>query len=148
MNLIHYSPPRSLDAAFDHLFPEFWPSLAGGRSAGGARAFLPRVEIRDEQEAVVLSAELPGVEKDAVKVELKEGVLTISGEKKGAADEEGNGVYRSERSYGAFERRFSVPNDLDGENAKAAFDNGVLTLTLPKKPEAKAHLIAIGNGKA
>ena len=147
MNLIRYNPSRWLDFPLERMFDEFW-----GRTAPEATAvetWAPRVDISEEDTAVLLTAELPGVSKDDVKVELKDGVLTLSGEKKSEHKEEKNGFYRSERVYGSFTRSFTVPETLDAEKIEAEYANGVLRLTLPKRPEAAPRLIDVkGDEKA
>ena len=147
MNLIRYNPSRWLDFPLERMFDEFW-----GRTAPEATAvetWAPRVDISEEDTAVLLTAELPGVSKDDVKVELKDGVLTLSGEKKSEHKEEKNGFYRSERVYGSFTRSFTVPETLDAEKIEAEYADGVLRLTLPKRPEAAPRLINVrGDEKA
>ena len=74
-------------------------------------------------------------------------VLTLSGEKQAEQEAKENGTYRSERVYGAFKRSFTLPDEVDVEKIVANSENGVLSVTLPKKPESKPKLISIGNGK-
>ena len=147
MNLIRYNPSRWLDFPLERMFDEFWGRTAPEATA--VEAWAPRVDISEEDTAVLLTAELPGVSKDDVKVELKDGVLTLSGEKKSEHKEEKNGFYRSERVYGSFTRSFTVPETLDAEKIEAEYANGVLRLTLPKRPEAAPRLIDVkGDEKA
>ncbi len=150
MNLIHYSPNRWFDSTFDRFIPDFRIAPAGEAENGRPESYLPRVDIRDEQEAILLTAEIPGVPKDGVKVEVKERVLTLSGEKKNESERGENGFYRSERSFGAFQRSFTLPEGIDADKISGTFEDGVLRLTLPKKPEAKPRQIELeaGNGKA
>jgi len=141
MNLIRYNPNRWFGFPMDRMFDEFW-----GRSvpeATATEAWAPRVDISEQDNAVLLTAELPGVAKEDVKVELKDGVLTVSGEKKTEHKEEENGFYRSERVYGSFTRSFTVPDTLDAEKIEAEYANGVLKLMLPKRPEAAPRLINV-----
>ena len=146
MNLIRYNPSRWLDFPFDRMFDEFWGRTAPEATA--VEAWSPRVDISEADNAVLLTAELPGVAKDDVKVELKDGVLTISGEKKSEHTDEKNGFYRSERVYGSFTRSFTVPETLDAEKIEAEYNNGVLRLTLPKRPEAAPRLINVKGDSA
>ena len=150
MNLIRYNPNSWFDSAFDRFFPDIIPTLAREPENGHTPAFLPRVDIRDEKDAIVLTAEIPGVPRDGVKVEVKEQVLTLSGEKKSATERKENGFYRSERTFGAFKRSFTLPEGIDVEKIGGSFENGVLRVILPKKPEAKPRQIALegGDGKA
>ena len=142
MNLIRYSPNRWFDFPFDRVFDEFW-GRAPEAAATATDVWAPRVDIREEKDAVLLSAELPGVSKDDLKIELENGVLTLSGEKKAERTENENGFYRSERVYGAYQRSFRVPETVDAERISAGYANGVLTLTLPKRPEAAPRKIAV-----
>ena len=149
MNVIRYNPNRLFDFPLDRMFGDFWPRTASETDAPAAEAAMisPRVDIREEKDVVVLSAELPGVDPAGVKVELENGVLTISGEKNAETTENENGFYRSERVYGAFKRAFRVPETVDAEHIDAEYTHGVLKITLPKRPEAAPRAITIKEGK-
>lgn len=100
----------------------------------------PVVEIVENDKEYVLTAELPGLKKDNVEVQYQDGVLTIRGEKK-EERREGNGDSRYllwERSYGAFQRSFTLPSDVDANKIEASFSDGVLTVRMPKTAEARA----------
>jgi len=141
MTLIRYNPNRWMDS-MDRVFADFWPAV-NGETGVRAESFVPKVDIQDKEEAIVLTAELPGMEKDHIKVEIDNRVLTISGEKRNEVETKENGFYRSERSFGVFQRSFTLPDVVDGEKINAGYSNGVLQLTLPKKPEAKPRLIDV-----
>ena len=143
MTLIRYNPNRWVNS-FDRALSEFWP--LADRAEVQPEAFVPRVDIHEQEDVIALSAEIPGVDRDSIKVEVNNRVLTISGEKKELVEEKENGFYRSERVYGSFSRSFSLPDTVDGEKIEAVFNNGVLGLKLPKKPEAKPRLIDIQEG--
>lgn len=145
MNLVRYTPNSLANAAFSRFFDDFLPHESAEYGAG--EGFLPKVDIRDEKEEIVLSAELPGVSKEDIKVQVESRLLTLSGEKKHEETSEENGFYRSERSYGAFKRSFQLPEIVESEKIHAEFRNGLMTLRLPKKPEAAPREIAI-NGDA
>ena len=102
----------------------------------------PNIELSDTDQALTISAELPGMTEKDVQVEIANGVLTIRGEKK--AEREGEGKYFTERTYGAFERRVAL-EDVEVDKAEASFKNGVLTVSLPKsdKPREGVKRIAI-----
>ena len=142
MSLIRYNPNRLLDT-FERFFGDEWPSFTFDEGIQTAGGFTPRVEIVEDGDAVVLNAELPGVEKDSIKVEIRDGVLTLSGEKKEQREQKENGYFRSERLYGAFHRRFTLPRAVDGEKISADYKDGVLRVSLPKKPEAQLRQIAV-----
>jgi len=94
-------------------------------------------------------ADLPGLTKDDVKVEVADNAITIEGERKGEKEEKGEGFYRSERSYGKFYRRLPVPEGANAGNATATFNNGVLEITMPaaKHLEQKSRRLEISEGR-
>lgn len=118
-------------------------SIFGGRSAvpfegtEPAQTWLsPQIDIYDGEDHFELSAELPGVEQDDVDVEVLDGVLTITGEKKFTRESK-DGAHVVERSFGSFKRSFRLNDTIDADNITASFKNGVLVLTLPKVAEQK-----------
>lgn len=141
MNLIQYNTNRWFDFPFDRFFDEFVTRRAPVNSSAGT--YQPRVDIVEEKDAVVVSAEIPGVEKDKLSVELEDGVLTLSAEKTVENREEKNDLYRSERTYGTYKRTFKVPASVDADKISAEYVNGVLKVTLPKHPEAAPRQIEI-----
>jgi len=121
-----------------------------GRSetqVGGA--WCPVVDVRESEDALTMQAELPGVTLDDVDVSVENGVLTISGEKKQEVREghEGSDYHLVERRYGRFERRFALPRSVDAEKVSADFENGILTIMLPKAEKAKPRRIQVQGGK-
>jgi HSP20 family protein len=142
MNLIRYNPERWLDGMLARAMHELfgpWPTIPYGEDV----AWAPRMDIREQGNAIVLEAEIPGADRDALKLEVKDGVLSLKGEKRREHSEENGGVYRSERAYGAFTRRFLLPEEVDGDKIEAAYKDGVLTIILPKKPELAPKRIAV-----
>jgi HSP20 family protein len=117
----------------------------GDRSeqAPNLSSFSPAVNTRETDEAYLISIDLPGVEKDAIAVDLKDNVLSISGERKFEEEVKEDDFYRMESRYGRFERRFSLPDNTDPDKIEAAFKNGVLTLTLPKAQAKGAKQISV-----
>lgn len=103
---------------------------------GSSSVWSPLIEMSEKDGQLAVRAELPGINKDDVKVELADGVLTISGERKQEQEERQGDFYRSERSYGSFTRTIPIPEDAQVDNAKATFENGVLTVLVPV-PESK-----------
>lgn len=97
----------------------------------------PAIDVTEGSNEVTLKAELPGVKKDDVKIMFEDGMLTIQGEKREEKKDETKQQLMYERSYGAFARSFTLPNTIDDKNIKAEFDDGVLTVHLPKTAEAK-----------
>ncbi len=123
-----------LDDLFDNFFREFdfAPS-----SLARSSSFIPRMDITGNDKEYKISAELPGLSKENVDIELNEDMLTVKGEKKSEIKEEESGRYHVERSYGTFSRTVRLPNDIDVDSVSADFKDGVLNITLPKSKEAK-----------
>ncbi len=103
----------------------------------------PRVDIIEDDKEYLIKAELPEVRKEDVKVSVEDGVLTISGERKHEAEENGAKYHRVERAYGLFSRSFTVPESADASKVSAEFKNGVLTVHLPKDEKAKPKSIEV-----
>ncbi|MCB1672892.1 MAG: Hsp20/alpha crystallin family protein [Gammaproteobacteria bacterium] len=137
MNLIPRNQLGNLDSLFDDFFTGF-PVLMGKSDL--ARSFSAmRVDIHEDDAGYEITAELPGVKKEDISVTLKNHVLTINASKETASEKKKHGkVIRQERSSGAFSRSFSVDEGIRQEDIKAAFSDGVLTLTIPRKVEDRA----------
>jgi HSP20 family protein len=103
----------------------------------------PAVDITESDDKYVVKAEVPGVKKGDLTLEVREGVLTLRGEKKEEREEGKDKGRRLERVFGAFSRSFTLPADANAERIEASFADGVLTITIPKKPEAKPSQVAI-----
>jgi len=103
----------------------------------------PRVDVHETDTEVLLDVELPGIDKNDAKVEVKDGVLTISGERKLERKVKEDGYRSVERRYGKFERSFGLGDTVDAEKITAAFKNGVMTITLPKVEKIKPREIAV-----
>lgn len=128
----------SWDNLFDSLFFRF-PAV----NVETENSWLPRVDVHDTEKEVVIDAELPGVDKKDIKVEVKDQTLTLAGERKYEEKTEKDNYHRIERRYGKFSRTFSLPKTIDAGKVKAKYTNGILTLTLPKKEEAKPKEIQV-----
>ena len=129
---------RSADRLFDDLWRGF--GLAPGELASAHPGFAPRMDIRETDEELVFKAELPGVEEKDFEVVLEDDVLILKGEKRTERESEDKGVHRVEIRSGNFERRFALPFEADPEAVKAAYRNGILTVTVPKPTEAKPQV--------
>jgi HSP20 family protein len=145
MAIIRWSPAReiaSLQHGINRLFEDVF-SQSGAYDPDTTGAWRPAVDIVDTPEAILIYAEIPGVEKEAVVIEVKDNVLSIKGER--LVDPEiGNGsYYRSERIFGTFSRAFALPAMVRAENIKASFKNGVLKVAIPKPEEEKPRQVAI-----
>jgi len=119
-----------------NLLEEVW-----GRSAAGRLA--PSVDISEDDGNYIVTAELPGTKREDVTVELEDDVLTVRGEKRNERDEKKEKRRIVERSYGTFSRSFTLPSNADGERVAAKFENGVLTVTIAKRPETKPRVVDI-----
>jgi HSP20 family protein len=107
------------------------------------RLMSPRVDVSESEKTVEVSADLPGVDEKDIKIELRNGVLWLSGEKRSASKEESKNMYRSERYYGAFERGISLPCDVEKDKVDASYKDGVLKVILPKTPAAREEVTHI-----
>ena len=113
-----------------------------------AASWVPAVDVFEEKDAIRIAAEIPGVKPDDIKISLEGNLLTLHGTKQQEAEERTERVHRYERTYGAFERSFTLPASVEPKDIKANYDQGVLTITLPKSERAKPRQIAVqvGNG--
>ncbi len=112
------------------------------RDSAGA-SWVPPVDILEEPDAIRIMAEVPGVKPENVKISLENNFLTIHGSKEQIAEERTERVHRYERTYGAFERSFTLPATVDATAIKATYEHGVLTVTLPKVEKAKPRQIDV-----
>jgi HSP20 family protein len=108
----------------------------------------PAVDVVEKDKAYEITAELPGMEEKDIEVKFADGVLSVTGEKKEEKEEKKKDWYLSERRYGSFQRAFRVPEGVDADKIEATFKNGVLTVSLPKSPEAIKREKKIPIGKA
>ncbi|AHL34437.1 heat-shock protein [Pseudomonas brassicacearum] len=142
-----WHPLEKLRQQVDHLFDDF--SRGTGLSPFSRGLFdvepfwrrefatsLPAVDISEKEKSFEITAELPGMDQKDIEIRLANGNLIIKGEKKETKEEKKKGYHLSERHYGSFERVFNLPKGVDSDKIEAQFSKGVLTLTLPKKPEA------------
>ena len=150
-NLIHRTEtPNTAPAVWDPFqtmrellswdpFAEMAPSLGAGREA----LFSPRFEVKETPNAYVFKADLPGVEDKDLEITFTGNRLTVSGKREAEHKQEGETFYAWERSYGTFSRSFTLPEGADADHAEAALQSGVLTLSLPKRPEHQPRRISI-----
>lgn len=146
-------PLMSFQRDMNRLFEDLWRGFDApllGRSEAMATMISPRIEVKETDEAVVVSAELPGMKESDVEITLSDNVLSIRGEKRTEKTEERKetGYTYSERSYGAFERRIPIEAEVVADRVEASFADGVLTVTCPKNPGAKTQPRRIPIGAA
>jgi HSP20 family protein len=139
--LTPWSGLSTMRKEMDRLFDRFWegdfphlPSLG---------EWTPALDVSETKDAVMVKAEVPGMEAQDIQLSLQDQVLTLKGEKKQEKEEKDEHYYRAERSYGAFVRTLRLPAPVDGSKVTASFKNGLLTVTLPKAPTAKGTTIPI-----
>ncbi len=107
------------------------------------RSWIPKTDIYETENHVVLQLDLPGVDSEQIDIQCDNGVLSVKGERKFDGDENERRYYRVEKIYGPFERYFEIPRTLDVEHVNAAYQDGVLTLSFPKTEAAKPRKITI-----
>jgi HSP20 family protein len=142
---------RSLRTEMDRLFDRFasgfgMPSLSrlfdGPPALRFESSFImpaPAMDVTEDKDAYKLTAELPGMSEKDIEVSVTDSMLTLKGEKKQETEHKAKNYHVSERSYGSFDRSFSLPDGIDANKIAANFAKGVLTITLPKRPEAKVE---------
>ena len=128
---------RPWRSPFDNLFDAFFGEDSRLPVLPGNAAFTPRIDVKEDDVSYEISVELPGLEEKDIEITVDDGTLVLRGEKSGASEEKEGKYFRQERIYGRFERAFHLPDGVEAEKIEAKFKNGVLTLHLPKKEEAK-----------
>ena len=136
MSLSHYDPLANL-----RLFEDAFSRMLTEPQTN--RPWAPAVDIYETENELVLKADLPDVDLKDIDVRVENQTLTIAGERSFEKQESVKGYHRIERNYGTFVRSFSVPNTFDTENIAAEFNNGVLSVTLPKKEAAKPRQVKV-----
>ena len=129
---------RLLDEMFNYRTPPFF-----NEETGLLANWMPPVDVIEEKEHIRIVAELPGVKAEDVRITMENNVLMMRGEKKKEIEEKDKRVHRFERSYGMFERSFTLPSTIDANKIVARYDDGVLTVLLPKIEAAKPKQIAV-----
>jgi len=136
-------PLGRMQQQVDRMFDDFWNRpMAGFESFWGDYSpaqFMPSIDVSDEGNSFKVTAELPGMDADDVELSIRENNLHIQGEKKVEKETEEEGFYRTERSYGFFERNVPLPSDVIEDECRADFKKGVLTVHLPKAAEPKSN---------
>jgi HSP20 family protein len=135
-----YSDPfQAFRNEMDRLFDDFlgWPTLSSTRPAlPSGQLITPALDVKETDKELVVKADLPGIDEKDVQLTIHNGILTLRGEKKSERKDERENYHLVERSYGSFQRSIRLPESVDEDKAEARFDKGVLTVTLPKRPEA------------
>jgi HSP20 family protein len=137
----------TLDRQINRLFTEALGGLDWQYRGSTLAAWVPPVDVMEDADSIRITAELAGVRPEDVKISVEGNVLTISGTKQQNAEEKTEKVHRYERTYGAFERTFTLPTTVDAGTIKAACQDGVLTVTMPKVEKAKPRQIPVEGGR-
>ena len=133
----------TLEHRISRLFNEALGTLDWEARDNAGASWVPPVDIFEQPDAIRITTEVPGVKPEDVKISLEDNVLTIHGSKDQVSQERTERVHRYERTYGTFERSFTLPTTVDATNIKAGYENGVLTVTLPKVEKAKPRQIEV-----
>ena len=134
-----------LEGFFGPIAPmnRLWNEWFGTNGGDGSRVLKPAVDVSETESSVAISFDLPGMKKDDVSITVEDGVLTVTGEKKFAEETKDKTWHRIERSYGRFHRALTLPVGVDADKAQARFEDGVLTVELPKTEAAKPKKIVV-----
>jgi HSP20 family protein len=141
MSLVRWNPNRnliSISDEIDRFFEDFGLNLRESDTV-----WRPSVDLSETENTYEVKAEMPGMKKEDIKVEVKENVLTLTGEKKHETKDDKKNFHRLERVYGKFQRSFRLPREVKSEEIKAKYRNGVLTIEIPKAEEMKPKEVAI-----
>ena len=145
MAIVRWEPFRDLVTTqdrFNRLFNDTFSRVFGNEEPT-SRAWMPPVDIYETDDKLVLKAELPGIDPKDVEVRVEDNTLYLKGERKFEKEVKEENLHHVERSYGAFNRTFALPGSIDSEKVQAEYKNGVLTLSMPKREEAKPKTIKI-----
>jgi HSP20 family protein len=145
MTLVRFNNRNRGDLArlhgdMDNLFDSFFRGL--DRPFSGYKAW-PAIDVAEEEDAILVRAEVPGCKADDIDISVHGNVLTISGQKKLSEEKKEKGYYHMESSYGSFRREINLPTDVNQSKVDATYENGVLSITLPKAEKAKAIKVKI-----
>jgi HSP20 family protein len=133
--------PQPFSRDVDRLFDAFF-----GAGEQQSRRWVPAIDLVEAEDHFVLKADLPGLAEDDVKIEVQDGTLTISGERKAEHESRERGWYRVERSFGSFSRSLTLPDGVDPDAIAARFERGVLEVRIPKPEERKPRRVQIQPG--
>src|SRR4051812_22383704 len=149
MTIDRWAPPRKLSARqseITRLFTPVFDAPAGGGNSGAVlRRWVPAMDLVESGDHFVLRADLPGMSEQDIQIELEDGTLTVSGERKAEHEEREEGFHRVERSFGAFSRSLTLPKGIDADAVAASFDRGVLEVRIPKPEQRKPRRISIAH---
>jgi HSP20 family protein len=148
MTITRYYPwtqPSRLQDEIKQVFDRFLGEDDADQSNIVTSQWTPRVDVKEEDKRFVILADIPGVDPKDIDVSMDKGILTIRGERKSESKEQNGKLTRVERSYGAFYRRFALPDSADAEGISANGRHGVLEISIPKKPETTPRRISVAH---
>lgn len=151
MNIVRYRPwpnQGALQEEIKSVFDRFFETGDRDESSVVTSQWVPRVDIKEEHDRFVIYADLPGLDPEQIEVQMDKGILTIKGERNSESTTHSERFARIERRYGSFHRRFALPDSAEAEGIAAKGHNGVLEITIPKKPQAAPRRIQVGKGAA
>ena len=146
MSIVRYSPWGSRNGLQDEIkqvFEKFFGDVEADQSNIVTSQWAPRVDIKEEDGRFLILADIPGVDPKDIEIHMDKGILSIKGERSSEAKEDGARYSRVERSHGLFYRRFALPDTANAEGISASGRNGVLEITIPKKPETTPRRIQV-----
>ena len=129
MTLVRFKPTREFDNIHNSV-KQYFDDFASMKSSFNTESFSPKIDISEKGNQLIIDAEVPGIKKEDLKITLQDNILTIEGEKKNVSETKERKYFKTERSYGAFKKSFTLPEDVDSEKVDAKFKNGV---SEPKK---------------
>ena len=135
-----------LQDRMDRLFRDNVNYGAGREESLTQSSFVPPVDVYEDEHNVTLKLEVPGIDQKDLDIRLENNTLVVRGERKFEKEEKEENFHRIERRYGSFARTFRLPNTVDAEKVDAAYDKGILKITLAKRAEAKPKQIKVGSG--
>ena len=146
--LTRWDPFRELSTIQDRMNRLFQDTYSPTREEGlSAAAFAPPADVYEDENHVTLKLEVPGIDEKDLDIRVENNNLIIKGERKFEKEEKEENFRRVERQYGTFVRSFTLPTTVDMDNINANYDKGVLTISMPKRAEAKPKQIQVGTGK-
>ena len=146
MSMIRYNPWTAQPALQDEIkqvFDKFFGDAENDQSNVVTSQWVPRVDIKEESDRFVIFADIPGVDPQDIEIHMDKGILTIKGERKLETRNEGQRFSRMERAHGLFHRRFALPDSANADGIAASGRNGVLEISIPKRPEQTPRRIQV-----
>jgi HSP20 family protein len=153
MSIVRWNPARelatfptdvlSMQREINNMFDHFYRGGAVDDGSLGTSLWTPAVDVAEQDGEFQVKIELPGVSKDDVKITMQDNILTIRGEKKQEKESKGSNYHRVERSYGSFQRSFTLPTSVKADKVEATYGDGILSIKLPKAEEAKPKQIDV-----